>query len=74
MTLTASPSLSSLRGRLNALFILNGLLFASWAVQIPAVQGRSHLSITQLSGLLFALTAGTLLSRLLTQQVLNARQ
>jgi predicted MFS family arabinose efflux permease len=73
MTLTASPSLSSLRGRLNALFILNGLLFASWAVQIPAVQGRSHLSITQLSGLLFALTAGTLLSRLLTQQVLATR-
>lgn len=73
MTLTVAPSFSSLRGRLNALFILNGLLFASWAVQIPAVQGRSHLSITQLSGLLFALTAGTLLSRLLTQQVLQAR-
>ena len=73
MTLTVPAFFSSLRGRLNALFILNGLIYASWAVQIPAVQARSHLSITQLSGLLFALTAGTLLSRLLTQHVLVAR-
>ena len=73
MTVTVSPFFSSLLGRLHGLFILNGLLFASWAVQIPTVQARSHLSITDLSGLLFALTAGTLLSRLLTQRVLMVR-
>jgi hypothetical protein len=73
MTLTVVPSLTSLRGRLNALFILNGLLYASWAVQIPAVQGHYHLNTVQLSGLLFALTAGTLLSRPSTQRVLVTR-
>ena len=72
MTLTV-PSFSSVRGRLNVLFILNGLLYASWAVQIPAVQGRYHLNTVQLSGLLFALAAGTLLSRPLTQRILVTR-
>jgi predicted MFS family arabinose efflux permease len=68
-----SSATSALRGRLSGLFILNGLLYASWAVQIPAVQQRAHLDTTQLSGLLFALTAGTLLSLPLARRVLVTR-
>ncbi|OLV16487.1 MFS transporter [Deinococcus marmoris] len=44
------------------LFFLNGLLFASWAVQIPAVQERYALNPAQLSGLLFALVVGNVLA------------
>ena len=40
MTLTVPPAAPSFRGRLNVLFLLNGLIYASWAVQIPAVQWR----------------------------------
>ncbi|WP_425145926.1 MFS transporter [Deinococcus sp.] len=73
MTLTVPSSASSLHSRLNVLFILNGLTYASWAVQIPAVQGRFHLTTEQLSGLLFALMAGTLLALPLTRWMLATR-
>lgn len=74
MTLTlSSPLSSSLRGRLNVLFMLNGLLYASWAVQIPAVQQRYHLNTAQLSGLLFAVMVGTLLALPLARWVLVTR-
>jgi fucose permease len=74
MNLTSPSSASSaLRARLSGLFILNGLLYASWAVQIPAVQGRAHLNTMQLSGLLFALTFGTLFSLPLARRVLVTR-
>lgn len=77
MTLTVSCVSSALHGRLKALFLLNGLLYASWAVQIPAVQEHAHLSTAQLSGLLFALMSGTLLALPLSRRVLltnGARQ
>lgn len=70
----SAPSMHpSLRQRLSGLFLLNGVLYASWAVQIPAVQQRFDLSTAQLSGLLFALMVGTLLALPLARWSLGAR-
>ncbi|THF67836.1 MFS transporter [Deinococcus sp. Arct2-2] len=49
---------SELIPRIWGLFFLNGLLFSSWAVQIPAVQERFSLGPLHLSGLLFTLVVG----------------
>jgi len=73
MTLTVSTVSSALRGRLNVLFLLNGLLYASWAVQIPAVQEHAHLDTAHLSGLLCALMAGTLFALPLSRHLLVTR-
>ncbi|WP_052195361.1 MFS transporter [Deinococcus radiopugnans] len=73
MIQVASSIPSSLRTRLNGLFLLNGVLYASWAVQIPAVQHRFDLNTAELSGLLFALMGGTLVALPLARQCLVVR-
>lgn len=65
MTATAGPpltsSLETTRRAAWALFALNGLLFATWAVLIPAFQERLHLDAGGLSVQLFMIMIGNLL-------------
>lgn len=43
-------------------FFIEGLIFATWASRIPAIQSKLHLSDGALGGVLFALPAGLMVS------------
>ena len=76
MTVTAGPptlSLEVTRRAAWALFALNGLLFATWAVLIPAFQERLHLDAGGLSVQLFMIMIGNLLILPVARKSLQSR-
>ncbi len=52
----------SARGAVSAVFVLNGLMFGSWAARLPAVRDRVHLSDGEQGIALAALALGAVLS------------
>ena len=71
MTTTAAPvprSPAAERARLavSAVFLINGALFATWAVNIPGVRTALHLTEAQVGAALLAVGLGSLLSMPLT--------
>ncbi|MHA0035789.1 MFS transporter [Deinococcus sp. PESE-13] len=71
MTVTAARTAAHLaheRARLavSAVFLINGALFATWAVNIPGVKTALHLTEAQVGAALLAVGLGSLLSMPLT--------
>src|SRR5690349_16387796 len=52
----------ALRIAVGAMFFMAGLIFASWASRIPAIQQSLHLSDAALGGVLFAIPTGLMCS------------
>ena len=59
------------RKRVWVLFFLNGLLFSTWAVLVPAFQERLHLRPAELSLQLFAIMVGNLIALPLARGLLQ---
>lgn len=54
------------RSALSVIFLLNGVLFATWAVNLPGVRDHLNLNAAQVGGALLAVGVGSLLSMPLT--------
>ncbi|GAA5514227.1 inner membrane protein YbjJ [Deinococcus carri] len=62
----ARPQAEAARRALGLVFLTNGTLFATWAVNIPAVRDRLELSEVQVGTALLAVAVGSLISMPLT--------
>lgn len=60
------PAAERARLAVSAVFLINGALFATWAVNIPGVRTALHLSEAQVGAALLAVGIGSLLSMPLT--------
>ncbi|RJF72172.1 MFS transporter [Deinococcus cavernae] len=67
LPLSATPGQAErARHSISLIFLLNGLLFATWAVNIPGVRDHLHLSAAQIGLALLAVGIGSLLTMPLT--------
>lgn len=65
-TTHTTPHAERARHAISLIFMLNGLLFGTWAVNIPSVRDHLHLSAAQIGLALLAVGIGSLLTMPLT--------